>query len=149
MQMDTMIILALLILAILILSIFVFRNNNRINSLLQGKDAKSLEDSFKYLFEEVKRMNENEALTEKALNNLNLRLKKSLTGFRTIRFNPFPDQGGNQSFAIAVVNEDGDGFILSSLYSREKTSMFAKPIKGGKSEIALTEEETKALAEAR
>ena len=147
--MDMMIIFGLLILAILVLAFFVFRNNQRINSLLQGKDAKSLEDSFRYLTDEVKRMNENEVLTEKALNNLNARLKKSLSGFKTIRFNPFPDQGGNQSFAIAVINEEGDGFILSSLYSREKTSIFAKPIKGGKSEIALTEEETKALAEAR
>lgn len=149
MDQNTMIILALLILAIAVLAFFVFRNKQRIDKLLQGKDASSLEDSFTYLAEEVKRMNVNEALTEKALNNLNTRLKKSLTGFKTIRFNPFPDQGGNQSFAIAVVNEDGDGFILSSLYSREKTSIFAKPIKGGKSEIALTEEEVKALAEAR
>ena len=143
------IIFGLLILAIIVLAFFVFRNKQRIDKLLQGKDASSLEDSFTYLAEEVKRMNVNEALTEKALNNLNARLKKSLSGFKTIRFNPFPDQGGNQSFAIAVVNEEGDGFILSSLYSREKTSIFAKPIKGGKSEIALTEEETKALAEAK
>ncbi len=149
MTMDIMIILGLLILAIIVLAFFVFRANARVNRLLQGSDAKSLEDSFTYITEEIKRMNENEALTEKALNNLNTRLKKSLTGFKTVRFNPFPEQGGNQSFAIAVINEEGDGFILSSLYSREKTSLFAKPIKGGKSEIALTEEETKALAEAK
>jgi hypothetical protein len=149
MTMEMTIIFGLLILAIVVLAFFVFKNNHRVNTLLQGKDAKSLEDSFRYLTEEVKRMNENEALTEKALNNLNSRLKKSLTGFKTIRFNPFPDQGGNQSFAIAVINEEGDGFILSSLYSREKTSIFAKPIKAGKSEVALTEEESKALAESR
>lgn len=147
--MDMMIIFGLLILAILVLAFFVFKNNNRINLLLQGKDAKSLEDSFRYMAEEVKRMNENEIVTEKALNNLNMRLKKSLSGFRTVRFNPFPDQGGNQSFAIAVVNEEGDGFIISSLYSREKTSVFAKPVKGGKSEFELTAEEKKALQEAR
>ncbi len=147
--MDMMIIFGLLILAIIVLAFFVFKANSRINMLLQGKDAKSLEDSFTYLAEDIKRMNANELLTEKALNNLNIRLKKSLTGFKTVRFNPFPEQGGNQSFAIAVVNEEGDGFILSSLYSREKTSLFAKPIKGGKSDIALTEEETKALAEAK
>ncbi len=149
MSMDMMIIFGLLILAILVLAFFVFKNNNRINLLLQGKDAKSLEDSFRYMAEEVKRMNENEIVTEKALNNLNMRLKKSLSGFRTVRFNPFPDQGGNQSFAIAVVNEEGDGFIISSLYSREKTSVFAKPVKGGKSEFELTAEEKKALQEAR
>ena len=149
MDQNTMIILGLLILAILVLAYFVFRTNTRVTKLLQGKDAKSLEDSFNYISEEIKRMNLNEALTEKALNNLNARLKKSLTGFKTVRFNPFPEQGGNQSFAIAVINEEGDGFVLSSLYSREKTSVFAKPIKAGKSSIPLTEEEAKALAEAK
>lgn len=149
MDMNTILIFALLILAIIVLAFFVFRTNTRVTKLLQGKNASNLEDSFNYISEEIKRMNENEALTEKALNNLNTRLKKSLTGFKTVRFNPFPEQGGNQSFAIAVINEEGDGFILSSLYSREKTSVFAKPIKAGKSTIALTEEEAKALAEAK
>lgn len=149
MSLDLMIILGLLILAILVLAFFVFRANARVAKLLQGKDAQNLEDSFSWITEEIKRMNANELLTEKALNNLNMRLKKSLTGFKTVRFNPFPEQGGNQSFAIAVVNEEGDGFILSSLYSREKTSLFAKPIKAGKSELALTEEEKKALTEAK
>lgn len=149
MSLDLMIIFGLLILAILVLAFFVFQANARVAKLMQGKDAKSLEESFSWITEEIKRMNANELLTEKALNNLNTRLKKSLTGFKTVRFNPFPEQGGNQSFAIAVVNEEGDGFILSSLYSREKTSLFAKPIKSGKSEIALTEEESRALAEAK
>lgn len=139
----------LLLLGVLVLSFFVFKLNSRVSKLLQGKDAKNLEESFTYLAEEIKRMNQNELITEKTLKNLNMRLRKSLSGFKTIRFNPFPDAGGNQSFAIAFVNEEGDGLIISSLYSREKTSIFAKPIKGGKSEFELTDEEKKALAEAR
>ncbi len=144
-----MIILGLLVLSIAVLGFFVFRANARIDRLLQGKDAKSLEDTFGYLIEEVKRMNQNQDITEKALHNFNARLRKSLSGVKTIRFNPFPEQGGNQSFVIALVNEDGDGVILSSLYTREKTSIFAKPIKSGKSELALTEEEKQALTEAK
>ena len=147
--MNLMIILGLLVLAILVLAVFVFRANTRINNLLQGKDAQSLEDTFNYLIEEVKRMNENQIITEKTLHNLNGRLRKSLTGFKTIRFNPFPESGGNQSFAIALVNEEGDGLIVSSLYSRERTSVFAKPVKKGISEYELTAEEKKALDEAK
>lgn len=149
--MDTnlMIILGILILTILVLAIFVFRANTRINRLLQGKDAQSLEDTFTYLIEEVKRMNDNQIITEKTLHNLNGRLRKSLTGFKTVRFNPFPESGGNQSFAIALINEEGDGMIISSLYTREKTSIFAKPIKKGVAEYELTAEEKKALDEAK
>ncbi len=149
--MDTnlMIILGILILTILVLAIFIFRANTRINRLLQGKDAQSLEDTFTYLIEEVKRMNDNQIITEKTLHNLNGRLRKSLTGFKTVRFNPFPESGGNQSFAIALINEEGDGMIISSLYTREKTSIFAKPIKKGVAEYELTAEEKKALDEAK
>jgi hypothetical protein len=149
MSINLMIILGLLVLAVLVLAIFVFRANTRVSQLLQGKDSKSMEDTFKYLIEEAKRMNDNQVIIEKTLHNLNARIRKSLTGFKTIRFNPFPESGGNQSFAIALINEEGDGFIISSLYSREKTSVFAKPIKGGKSEYELTAEEKKALDEAK
>lgn len=144
-----MIIFGLLFLGILVLGFFVFRANSRVEKLLQGKDAKTLEDSFNYLIEEVKRMNKNQEITEKTLHNFNSRIRKSLSGFKTIRFNPFPEAGGNQSFAIAILNEEGDGLILSSLYSREKMSVFAKPIKGGKSEFELSEEERRALTEAK
>ena len=66
-----------------------------------------------------------------------------------MRFNPFKDVGGNQSFAIAIVNEDGDGIVLSSLYSRERMSVFAKQIKKGISEVELTEEEKIIVVEAQ
>lgn len=145
---ELMIILGLLVLAIATLGYFVFRANARIERLLQGSDAKSLEDSFAWITDEIKRMNANELVTEKALNNLNMRLKKSISGFKTVRFNPFPESGGNQSFAIALVNEEGNGVIISSLYSRERTSVFAKPVKGGTSEFELTAEEKQALTDA-
>ena len=147
--MNTQIIFGLLILAIAILAFFVFRANARISKLLQGKDAKSLEETFNYLIEEVKRMNENQDITEKTLNNFNSRIRKSISGFKTIRFNPFPESGGNQRYANEILSEEGDGVIISSLYTREKTSVFAKPIKKGISEYELTVEEKKALDEAK
>lgn len=48
-----------------------------------------------------------------------------------------------------MLNEDGDGVVISSLYSRERMSIFAKPIKNGKSEYELTDEEKKSLAKAK
>lgn len=57
--------------------------------------------------------------------------------------------GSKQSFATALLNEHGDGVVISTLYSRERTSVFAKPIKKFDSEYELTPEETQALTEAR
>jgi len=48
-----------------------------------------------------------------------------------------------------MVNENGDGVVLSSLYSRERMSIFAKPVKNGKSEYELTTEEKEVLEKAK
>lgn len=48
-----------------------------------------------------------------------------------IRFNPFSETGGDQSFALALLDEHDSGFIISSLHSRENTRVYAKPVKKG------------------
>jgi hypothetical protein len=65
-----------------------------------------------------------------------------------VRFNPFEDTGGNQSFALALLDGKGDGFVVSSLHSRTGTRIYAKAIAVGASETALSEEESGALRQA-
>ena len=72
---------------------------------------------------------------------------RSIRNIKTIRFNPFADSGSNQSFATAIVDDHGNGVILSSLYSRERMSVFAKPIENGVPKYDLTEEEAQVLDE--
>jgi hypothetical protein len=62
-----------------------------------------------------------------------------------VRFNPFEDTGGNQSFALALVDASGGGLILSSLHSRTGTRVYAKAIREGRSDGALSDEEQEAL----
>ena len=57
--------------------------------------------------------------------------------------------GANQSFATALVNQHGDGVIFSSLYGRERTSVFSKPLKNHTSEHGLSEEEKQAVKKAK
>lgn len=65
-----------------------------------------------------------------------------------IRFNAFPDTGSDLSFAIALLNADNNGLVLSSLYGRNESRVYAKPIQDGKSTYQLTDEEKEALAKA-
>ena len=65
-----------------------------------------------------------------------------------VRFNPFEDTGGNQSFALALLDADGNGWVLSSLHARTGTRIYAKAIHGGRSDGALSEEETTAIKQA-
>ncbi len=65
-----------------------------------------------------------------------------------VRYNPFEETGGNQSFALALLDAAGDGWVLSSLHARSGTRVYAKAIKGGSSEAGLSSEETAAIAQA-
>ena len=65
-----------------------------------------------------------------------------------VRFNPFSDTGSDQSFAIAVLDDRGDGLVLSALYSRGNVRIYAKPVLGSRSEYALSEEEEQAIGRA-
>lgn len=62
-----------------------------------------------------------------------------------VRFNPFADTGGDQSFALAVIDRLGNGFVFSSLHSRSGTRFYAKPLKQGQSSYHLSDEETEAV----
>ncbi|HEY7703125.1 MAG TPA: DUF4446 family protein [Candidatus Limnocylindrales bacterium] len=65
-----------------------------------------------------------------------------------VRFNPFEDTGGNQSFALALLDAEGNGWVLSSLHARAGTRVYAKAIRGGRSDGALSEEEAAAIKQA-
>lgn len=65
-----------------------------------------------------------------------------------LRFNPFSDTGGNQSFALALLDRENNGIIISSLYTREGVRVYAKGITGGTSKHPLSDEEKKVLDQA-
>lgn len=128
--------------------IWIFKTEKRLKRFFLGKKAKDLEDTIIFLESEINYLDKAKKNTEIELKEINKKLKQSIRGLETIRFNPFPDQGSNQSFAIGLLNEEKNGVVLSSLYSRERMSIFAKPIKNGKSDYELTEEEKEALQKA-
>ncbi|KAB2953911.1 DUF4446 family protein [Heliorestis acidaminivorans] len=65
-----------------------------------------------------------------------------------IRFNAFENIGSNQSFSVALLDHRGCGVVLSSLYGRELSQVYAKPVKEGNSTYPLTDEEKKAIQQA-
>jgi biopolymer transport protein ExbB/TolQ len=135
-------------LAMLVGAVWAIVTEKRLKRFFLGKKAKDLEDTILALQNEIAQLNKAKENAQKDIATINLKLKKSIRGLETIRFNPFPDQGSNQSFAIGMLNEEGDGVVVSSLYSRERMSIFAKPVKNGQSEYELTSEEKNALKKA-
>jgi hypothetical protein len=76
-------------------------------------------------------------------------LAHTVQGIGLVRFRAFQDTGGDQSFALALTDGEGNGMVLSALYGRGETRVYAKPVQGWLSPKPLGEEEQEALAEAR
>jgi len=135
--------------AVFVFAVWIITTERRLKRFFLGKKAKDLENTIAVLENNITQLKKARENIEKDIVVINTKMKKSIRGLETVRFNPFPDQGSNQSFAIGMLNEEGDGVVFSSLYSRERMSVFAKPIKNSKSEYELSSEEKEVLKRAQ
>ncbi len=144
----SLIFFALAILLALVYGWWMVNTEKRLKRFFLGKKAKDLEENLRVLEADIEALKKSKENTARELETVNDKLKKSIRGVETIRFNPFPDQGSNQSFAIGLLNEEGDGVVISSLYARDRMSIFAKPIKNKTSTYELSTEEKEAIKKA-
>src|SRR6478609_10177744 len=75
-------------------------------------------------------------------------LRQSLRNVAVVRYDAFGDMGGRLSFSCAIVDDLGDGLVISSIHARGESRTYAKGVVGGRSSITLTPEEQQALASA-
>jgi hypothetical protein len=143
---TTTILLYVLIFCVVVLIAWNIKNELRLRAFLKGKNAESLEGILAETIKEVGVLKEHDMGIIEHIQKIDQRLLKSIRNIEVLRFNPFAEQGSNQSFAIALLNDDADGVIISSLYSRDHVSVFAKPIKNGVSTYELSKEESEVLA---
>jgi len=148
---PTMVIFIVLALAILILAAMVVQLHNRLRKFLIGTSSENLGESISSVRTSLGELEAFKGEMESYLTTVETRLRKSVQAVHTVRFNPFKgttDSGGNQSFATAFLNESGTGVVISTLYARERISIFSKPITKGASEYELSLEEKEAVTEA-
>jgi len=122
----------------------------RISKLLNGKNSKDIDEVLIHIYKSISTLDQFRSKAQSDMVVVNEKLARSIQSVETIRFNPFKGTGagGNQSFATALLNEEGDGLVLSSLYSSDRVSIFAKPIEHLASQYELTEEESEAIKQA-
>lgn len=111
--------------------IFRSANSSDIEKLLKLY-SKTLEDFVRF-----------QAKSTLYMKSLDERIKKKMMSAATLRFNPFQGEGtgGNQSFSSVFADEEGNGVVITSMHTRERTNVFAKPLQNWQSEYELTEEE--------
>jgi hypothetical protein len=144
------IIVFLIILLIWLISVNLKLNRNvkHYHSLMRGMRDKNLEEILNEHINSVKlaidRVNEVELLNKRHENIL----RKCFQKMAVVRFNAFDNTGSDLSFAIALLDKNGDGVVLSSIYGRDESRSYAKPITNGQSKYHLSTEEIDAVNKA-
>lgn len=98
-------------------------------------EFRKMEDKLEKVMEEMKKIENSQRF--------------SVQKIGMVRFNPFSEVGSDQSFSIALLNDDNDGVVITSLYTRQENRVYGKPIKDSQSEYTLSEEEKKAIEKAK
>jgi len=107
------------------------------NIFKKGKEPKNLKEVLKE-FEELK----------KEVERISKQSKFFVQKIGVVRYNPFSGVGGDQSFSIALLDGNNDGVVITSIYARDGNRVFGKPVKEGKSEYSLSDEERGAIEKA-
>ncbi len=145
--MQTQVLLFFLIggLWLLGVSIVLFRIFALFNKLTKGVEVTDLKKVLeKILFKEEKNSEEIKGLIKRA-DYLEEDGKLHVQKVGLVRFNPFKELGGDHSFSLAILNNEDTGIIITSLHTRDRTRVYMKDIKKGKSNFELSADEKKAL----
>lgn len=155
MILDSTTLIGILAVCVLALVADQFHLRWTLRKVFRDKNCGDMGASFVAVNKDIKDLEKFRADMESYLKNVEKRLRRSTQSTETIRFNAFRGDGlggttgGGQSFATVFINEDGDGALLSSLYTRERVSVFAKPVSKFDSESSLTEEERRVISLAK
>ncbi|MCL5108250.1 MAG: DUF4446 family protein [Chloroflexi bacterium] len=122
--------------------------SRRYTGLTKGVDDLSLVAALDRHADEVQHLGARVDGLAEACAGLRGDMKLTLRRVGIIRYNPFGDTGGDQSFALALLDDQGDGVVLNSIFGRNESRVYAKPVKGGKSKYTLTAEEDQAIINA-
>mgnify|MGYP005843996423 CR=1 FL=1 len=146
----------LLLLTLVLLALFWLQSlrrrlaqlSQRYASLTKGVDGISMVDALGRHVSDLESLSKRVDEVAGHCRELDEKIRIGLRRVGIVRFNPFEDTGGDQSFALAVLDERGDGFVVSSLFSRTGSRLYAKPVKGGRSKYTLSDEEEQAIIQA-
>ncbi len=142
------IVTALLFLGLVVLALRLRRQSRRLDRVTAGSSGESLERVLEAHLAAVARASRDVDELRGRSADLEATTRRSLQRIGLVRYNPFEDTGGNQSFALAMLDGDGNGLVVSSLHARAVTRVYAKSVAGGQGEGALSDEESEAVRRA-
>ncbi len=138
----------LLLISIILLIVFIVKEEKlrkRYQVFMRGKDAKSLETSMGELFEENRVIKEKVSSNRKEIKTLYKRMHTTFQKIGVVKYDAYQQMGGLLSFALTLLDEDNNGFIMNSVHSAEGCYTYIKNVNNGTCELELGKEEKEAL----
>ena len=130
----------------IILSFFVFRMISHYNRLTFGISTHSLKESLEKILDAYAKNKKDIAVLSQMIAKLETEGLTHLQRIGIVRFNPFSDTGGSQSFTIAILDKEDNGVVMTSLYARTGNRWYIKYIKSGAGlDVELSKEEKAAI----
>jgi len=120
----------------------------RYRKMMSGANGDNLERLLLGHIDEVRHVVEENKRLDKENHRIDELLKMAVTRVGMVRFRAFDDMGSDLSYAVALLDAHNNGVIFSSIFGREDSRSYAKPIEDGKSTYPMTREEEQALQEA-
>lgn len=131
------------------ITFLLFRAIANYNRLTHGTSDKTLSELLNSVLSQSENAQKEQVKMHEAIRRIEQSATKHLQNIGVVRFNPFADTGGDQSFVIALLDDDKNGVVVSSLYARTGTRWYVKKIKNGKpQDYELSKEEEEALQKA-
>ncbi len=121
----------------------------RLDVLTRGGNGKSLESTITTLASRIQKLETHAGAATEGLKNHEIRIRRAVSGVSVKRFDPFQNAGGQQSFSTALLNETGDGVVISGIHARDGVRVYAKEVKNFSSERELSEEERLSILDAK
>ena len=147
-----LIILAVVCVALIVLVVILFRKlreqKERLDRFLVGQDGSDLEAALNDRFSRISDLEDHNLENERAIRDIYSRLQGTYQKMGIVKYNAFTENGGNLSFAMALLNEKDNGYVMNVMNSREGSYVYVKEISQGRCDIPLGGEESKAIEQA-
>lgn len=134
---------------LLIQGLKLSRLEKRYRGLSQNMEGKNLEEIIYQYYEKIDNLDIRMNQITGQIKDIEETLLHCVQKIGIVQYNAFEDVGGNLSFSIALLDEENNGLVLSSLYSRNNHVVYGKPIKKGKATYPLSAEEMQAVDRAK
>lgn len=152
MEIIILVLVVLLLIVIFGWVAFLEYRHQRLSSglrlLLTGRGGADLEATLLDFVSRMDRIEKTTQAMDQRVGGMEAKVPYLVQHVGVVRFNPFQDKGGDQSFVVAILDNHTDGAVITSITSRVDTRIYAKPVVGGQSTYTLTNEEKEAIARA-